>query len=99
MGDARNVIQAIEHLRDADLGRPTDLGGAEVARGEGRLEADLEDDRLDDLVDVRHIHNLFKISRGPPAAAVNLLCQRGADVLDHLGGEIRPEQIRQEEAR
>ena len=43
VGHGRGIVEAIEHLRYALLGGPTDLARAEVARGQGRLERHVED--------------------------------------------------------
>ena len=97
--DSSNVVQAVENLADSDFTGAANLGRAEVASGQRSLEAHLQDHGLNNLVDVRDIHDFLKVPGGAPATRVNLLGERGADVLNHLRGEIRPEEIGQEEPR
>ena len=98
MRNAGNVVQAIQNLGYTNLARAADLGRAEVASGKRGLQAHLQDHGLDHFVDVRHIHNLLEIPGRAPAPAVNLLGQRRANVLDHLRGEVGPEEIGKQEA-
>ena len=59
--DTTDVVQTVQHLTDTDLCRSTDLCGAEVTRGETRLETNLDNCALNDLVDIADVQNIFKV--------------------------------------
>ena len=99
MRDAADVIQAIENLGYTDLGGATDLRTAEISRSQGCLQAHLQNHGLDDLVDIADIEDVLVIAAGLPATTVNLLGERGANILDHFRCEIGAEEIGQEESR
>ena len=99
MTQRRNVIQTTQDLADTNLGRPSDFGTSEIAGGQSRFQADLDNGRLDDLVEIAHIQDFLERTRGTPGSTVNLLGDGCLHVLEHLDLEERPEEVTEKESR
>ena len=96
---ARRVGQAVQDLGDTHLARiVVHLLDAEVARRQGAVDAVLDDRRLDHLVDVQVVQDVFIHLVGPRRTVVDLANDVLLHLLHHLV-EVVAEQVVHQRAR